>query len=169
MNVEELAMMAGRAAVIYVFLLALVRVLGKRTIGDLSAFDFIVAMLIAELIDEPINGKEPMLKGIVAILTVSALHYLNGYLSYKSTMIHRLTGGVPRVLVRNGRIDEHAMAREHVGEDKLWEMLREAKIDNIGDVSRATLEPSGQLSVIKTYKAKEADKHDLDALGTSQH
>lgn len=161
MDLTDLAYTAGRAIVIYVFVLIVVRLLGKRTVGNFTAFDLIVAFIISEVVDEPIYGDVPMQQALLAIAAVAGLHYLNSFLSYRSKRFDELTAGKPRLLVENGKMLHDAMAAEHVNEQELFSMLRENQIDDLEDVARAVLETNGQLSVEKTQAAKELEKRDL--------
>ena len=162
---QELAFTAGRALVIYVFLLVVVRLLGKRTVGNFSAFDLIVALILGEIVDEPIFGDVPMAQALLAVAVVALLHAANEYLSYRSTAFDRLTGGASTVLVRNGALDRRALAKERLNEEELMSLLRMQSIDDLADVREARLEPSGQLSVLKTDAAKELQKEDLQRAG----
>lgn len=164
MDAQELALTAGRAFIIYVFLLAVVRLLGKRTVGNFSAFDLIVALILGEIVDEPIFGDVPMAQALLAIAVVAVLHAGNEFLSYRSTAFDRLTSGGSTVLVRNGVPDRRALAKERINEEELMSLLRMQSIDNLADVREARLEPSGQLSVLKTDQAKELKKGDLQRL-----
>ncbi len=161
MELRELGMTALRATVIYVFLLVVVRLLGKRAIGHSTAFDFMVALLLGEVVDEPIYGDVPLWQALVVIAVIGFWHLVNSYLSYASVTFDRLTGGPPTVLVRDGVPDRRAMAAEKVNEEELSTMLRLQQIDDLADVKVATLEPGGQLSVIKTEAARELQKGDL--------
>src|SRR5690606_21947915 len=150
MDVQELVMTALRASVIYVFLLVVVRLLGKRTIGSTSAFDLIVALILGEIVDEPIFGDVPMVQGLLAMAVIAFWHFLNSFLSHRSQAFDELTGGKPQVMVRDGEIDRAAMAKERINEEELWSLLRQQQIEDLREIKKATLETSGALSVIKT-------------------
>jgi uncharacterized membrane protein YcaP (DUF421 family) len=164
MDWQELVLTALRATLIYTFLLVVIRLLGKRTIGHSTAFDFMVALILGEVVDEPIYGDVPVVQALVVIAVIAAWHWVNSWLSYRSPWIDWLTAGVPRVLVRDGAIDRAAMAKELVNEEELWSMLRENGIERLEDVKTATLESGGKLSVLKTAEARELRKGDLDRL-----
>jgi uncharacterized membrane protein YcaP (DUF421 family) len=164
MDYQELAMTAARASVIYFFLLVLIRMLGKRTVGNFTAFDLIVALILGELVDGPIYGDVPLIQGLVALVVISGWAYLDEHLSYRFSVIDRLTGGSPTVLVRDGEIDWKGMAEERINEEELWSLLRLQQIEKLEDVKQATLETNGELSVIKTEEAKELEKGDLQRL-----
>lgn len=161
MDLEALAMTAARATVIYVFLLVVVRLMGKRTIGHSTAFDFMVALILGEVVDEPIYGDVPLVQALLVIAVVAGWHALNAWLSYRSVRFDHLTGGGPAVLVRDGVIDRRALAAARVNEAELWSLLRLQQVDDLAEVRQATLEPNGQLSVLRTRPARELQKGDL--------
>jgi uncharacterized membrane protein YcaP (DUF421 family) len=162
MELQELALTALRATIIYVVLLVVVRLMGKRTVGSATAFDFMVALILSEIVDEPIYGDVPMVQALVVIGVVAGWHSINSWLSYRSRRWDHLTGGEPTVLVKDGRMDRDGMRTERVNEEELWSLLRLQGIDDLGDVKTATLEPDGALSVIKTDEARELQRGDLD-------
>jgi uncharacterized membrane protein YcaP (DUF421 family) len=162
MDAHDLAMTALRASIIYVFLLVVVRLLGKRTVGAPTAFDFMVALILSEVVDEPIYGDVPLVQGLLVIGVVAAWHFVNSYLSYRSERFDRLTGGAPTVLVKDGVMVRDGMRAERINDEELWSLLRLQGIDALGDVKEATLEPDGVLSVLKTDEARELRKGDLD-------
>lgn len=162
MDYQELAMTALRAAAIYIFLLTIVRLLGKRTVGNFTAFDLIVAFILGEVVDEPIFGDIPLIQGLLAIAVVALLHFLNSYISFRSPAFDKLTGGEPTVLVEYGKRKRDGMERTRVNEKTLESLLRLQQIEELNEVRRATLETNGQLSVIKTEKAQELQKQDLE-------
>jgi uncharacterized membrane protein YcaP (DUF421 family) len=164
MDLHELGLTALRASAIYVFLLIVVRVLGKRTIGGATAFDFMVALILSEVVDEPIYGDVPFVQGLLVIAVVAGWHFVNSYLSYRSQRFDRLAGGKPTILVKHGVVDRDGMRREHVNEEELWSLLRLQGIDDLRDVKEATLEPDGLLSVLKTEEAKELQRRDLEQI-----
>jgi uncharacterized membrane protein YcaP (DUF421 family) len=164
MDLNELGLTAARAAIIYAFVLLVVRLMGKRTVGNFTAFDLIVAFIISEVVDEPIYGDVPMVQALLAIATVAALHYLNSFIGFHVPWFEHLTGGKPRLLIEKGKVLEKAMAAERVSPQEVESLLRENEIDDIRDVERAWLETNGQLSVEKTPEAKELEKRDLTTL-----
>jgi uncharacterized membrane protein YcaP (DUF421 family) len=162
MDVQELVMTALRATLIYALLLVVVRLSGKRTIGHATAFDFMVALILSEVVDEPIYGDVPLVQGVIVIGVVAGWHAVNSYLSYRSERFDRLTGGEPTVLVQDGVFVRRGMRQERINDEELWSLLRLQGIDDVRDVKQATLEPDGLLSVIKTEEARTLQKRDLD-------
>lgn len=163
MDLSQLAWTAARAIVIYLFVLVVMRILGKRTVGNFTAFDLIVAFIISEVVDEPIYGDVPLAQGLLAIGVIAAMHFANSFLGFHFPRLEALTGGKPQLLIENGKLLPEALASERISRSELEAMLREQQIDDVTDVARGTLETNGQLSVIKTRPAQELQKRDLPA------
>jgi uncharacterized membrane protein YcaP (DUF421 family) len=158
---KELGLTAARATAVYAFMLLTIRLLGKRSVGNLTAFDLLVALMLGEVADEIIYADVTIPQGFLSIAVIAFWHFTNSWASYKSKFIDRLTGASPRVLVENGQIVREALAAERMNEQELWSQLRLESVDDLNEVKRATLEPSGQVSVIKQDWAKELQKGDL--------
>lgn len=163
MDPNDLLLTALRATLVYFFMLLVVRLLGKRSIGALSAFDLLVALMLGEVVDEIIYGDVTLLKGFVVIAVVALWHFVNEWSSYRSKTIARLTESAPTLLIKDGVIDPKALAAERLSEDELRSQLRLVSIEDVRDVERAYLEPSGHVSVIRTLAAQPLQKQDLAA------
>lgn len=161
MDVNELLYTALRATFVYFLLLLVVRILGKREIGNTSAFDLIVALILGEVVDEIIYGDVTVLQGVVAIGVVALWHLVNAWASFKSKFIDRLTGAPPTVVVKNGEIQRKDLARERLNEEELFSELRMMGVEDVKEVKRATLEPNGTISVLKEDWAKPVQRRDL--------
>ncbi|HEX2989506.1 MAG TPA: YetF domain-containing protein [Anaerolineales bacterium] len=161
MDWNELLLTALRATFVYFYLLILVRLLGKREIGASSAFDLLVALMLGDVVDEVIYGEVTLAQGAVAMAIIAVWHLVNAFASYKSEFIDKLTGAPPTVLVKNGRIQRKELARERINETELFSGLRLMDVDDIKEVKQATLEPNGQISVLKEDWAKPLQKQDL--------
>lgn len=164
MDTNELLLTALRATFVYFFLLIVVRILGKREIGATSAFDLIVALILGEVVDEIIYGDVTMVQGVTAIGVVAVWHLLNSWASFKSQTIDKLTGASPTVLVKNGKLQKKALAKERLNEEELWSELRMTGVDDLEEVKQATLEPNGSVSVLLEEWAKPVQHQDLSAL-----
>jgi uncharacterized membrane protein YcaP (DUF421 family) len=135
--------------------------LGKREIGNLTAFDLLVALMLGEVTDEIVFGDVSMAKGFVAVGVIAAWHLANSWGSYRSKFIDRLTADSARVLVEHGRIKRDALAHERINQEELDSLLRLQGVDDLKEVERATLEPSGHVSVIKEEWARPVQKGDI--------
>jgi uncharacterized membrane protein YcaP (DUF421 family) len=167
-DINELLYTALRASFVYFFLLLIVRVLGKREIGNTSAFDLIVALILGEVVDEIIYGDVTILQGVIAIGVVAIWHLVNSWASFKSEIIDKITGAPPTVLVKNGQIQRKNLAKERLNEDELLSELRMMGVDDVKEVKQATLEPNGKVSVLQEDWAKPVQRQDLTELKTAK-
>jgi uncharacterized membrane protein YcaP (DUF421 family) len=152
-----------RASIVYVVLLVLLRLSGKRTVKETTPFDFVVALMVGDFPDDVIWGEVPMVQGVVAVGTILGLHGLVLYATYRSQRLDRLIGS-PAVIVRDGMPLPSRLRRERIAPDALRSGLRERGIGDLAEVGEVTVEPNGQLSVRPHEGARLADRRDLPAL-----
>jgi uncharacterized membrane protein YcaP (DUF421 family) len=164
MDIPDLLQTAGRATLVYFFILFVIRLLGKRSVGITSAFDLLVALMLGEVVDEIIFGDVTLAKGFTAIGVVAIWHFANEWASARSQKIDRLTGGKPTVLMEHGQFNHDHLASERLNREEVLAHLRLEGIDDPKDVKRATLEPSGHISFIKEEAAETVQKRDLPRL-----
>ena len=124
MDISLLLFVAVRAIIVYVFLFTAVRLLGKRKLGIHSAFDLVVAIIMANLASEAIFGTVTLFHGLFAIATIAAVHFTGYYFSARNTRLQRLINAEPVVLIRDGEILVQALKAEHLPEADLWSLLR---------------------------------------------
>ena len=161
MDTHELMMTAVRAAGLYVLMLVIIRLSGKRTIGNFTAFDLLVALMLGEVVDEIIYGDVTFAQGMVAILTVALLQYVNSWLSYFDHGTDKYLEGLPTVVVRQGEFDRKGMRKERMNEKDVMAELRIKGISDLREVKLATIENDGQVSVLKEDWAEPIQKADL--------
>ena len=138
-----------RTLIIYVLVLFVMRFMGKREIGQMQPFEFVISIMIADLATTPMSEIGiPILYGIIPILGLLLIHIVISVLNLKSIKIREIICGKPRILIYRGRIDEQAMIKENFTINELQERLRVNNINNLGDVEFAILETSGQISVV---------------------
>jgi uncharacterized membrane protein YcaP (DUF421 family) len=167
MDPRELALTAARAAAVYALMLVVVRLLGKRTIGNFTAFDLLVALMLGEVVDEMIYGDVPFLQGTVAILAIGGLAYVNSWLSFSSLRLAKLFEGQPTVIIRDGRLERDGMRAERMNEGDVISELRLHGTDDPGRVREARVETDGEFSVLFKDEEEPARKRDLAAIETS--
>jgi uncharacterized membrane protein YcaP (DUF421 family) len=156
---SELWQTAARAVAVYAVMLFIVRLSGKRTIGNFSAFDLLVALMLGEVVDEIIYGDVTIAQGMTAIVTVALLQYGNSWLSYAG--LDGILEGKPAVLVRNGELQISAMRRERLNSKDVMHELRLQGVNDVAEVRLATLENDGQISVLREEWAEPLQKGDL--------
>lgn len=139
-----------RAIVIYIFVLIVMRLMGKREIGQLQPFELVISMMIADLAAIPLStGGVPLFKGIISILGLLIMHLLISVINMKSVVLRGIISGKPNILIYRGKINEKALIKERFTINELQEKLRSNGIMNLGDVEYAILETSGDISVIE--------------------
>jgi uncharacterized membrane protein YcaP (DUF421 family) len=140
-----------RTAIIYVVVLVGLRLSGKREIGQMTVFDLVALLLIANVVQNAMVGLDTSLTGgIIATIVLLLLNALVSQLRLHSPRLRRLVEGSPTVLVLHGEAIAASMRREGIDEDTLAAALREHGVQEIGDVEMAVLEIDGSISVVPT-------------------
>lgn len=138
-----------RAIILYIVVLIVMRLMGKREIGQMQPFELAISIMIADLAATPMAETGiPISNGIVPILGLLVMHLAISTLNIKSTKAREIICGKPSILIYRGKIDEKVLRRERFTINELEERLRDNNIFNIGDVDYAILETSGQVTVI---------------------
>lgn len=161
MEVQELLMTALRAVAVYVLMLIIIRLLGKRTIGNFTVFDLLVALMLGEVVDEMIYGDVTLLQGSVAVVVLAFAKSATSWLTYWDHGFDALLEGTPTVVVRDGDLVRKGMKKERMNEKEVMAHLREQGIDDIREVKFAIVEDDGKVSVIKREWAEPIQKADL--------
>jgi uncharacterized membrane protein YcaP (DUF421 family) len=161
MDAHELLMTALRAAGVYILMLAVIRLLGKRTVGNFTAFDLLVALMLGEVVDEIIYGDVSLAQGAVAVGVVAATHYCNSWLSWWDHGFDRILEGTPTVIVRDGALQRDGLRAEHMNEKDVRAELRQQGVEDLAEVRLAQVEVDGQVSVIRQEWASPAQKADV--------
>lgn len=146
-----------RSIILYMILIATIRLMGKRQIGQMEASEFVVTMLVANLASIPMqDGGIPLFSGIVPILTVLGIELLLSALSLRSIRLRKVFCGKPVILIENGRILRENLERTRVTLDELSGHLREKDVLDPRTVQYAILETNGNLSVFPYPKERPA-------------
>jgi uncharacterized membrane protein YcaP (DUF421 family) len=159
--VEHLLAFAVRATATYVFLLILLRISGKRTVGEGTPFDVVVALVIGDFPDDMIWGEVPLAQGFVAMGTVMVIHLCVVYASFHSLWFDRLVGSGPAVLVRDGRLRGRALRAGRMNDGDLDVVLRHHGGVPLHEVEEAALEPTGEVSLRRVRGARPATQRDV--------
>ena len=138
-----------RSIVLYIIVLIVMRLMGKREIGQLQPFELAISIMIADLATIPMADIGiPITNGIVPILGLLLMHLIISAINMKSIKAREIICGRPTVLIYRGRIDEKELKKERFTINELEERLRSSGVVNLGDVEYAILETSGQVTVI---------------------
>lgn len=144
-----------RVAVIYGIILAGLRLTGKREIGQMAPFDFVLLLLIANAVQNAMVGPDTSLVGgITAALTLFLINASIARLTLRYPYLRKIVEGTPTILVRDGSVIYQNLLKEGISRDMLAEMLREHGTSAVSDVRLAMLEIDGSISVVRTDNSK---------------
>ena len=143
----------ARAAIVYVFLIVLLRVTGKRQVGQLAPFDLVLLLVLSNAVQNSIIGSDGSLPGgLISAGTLVGLNYLVGALTYRSRKVEDLIEGRPQVLIHDGRLYEDVLAGAKITRHELHAALRQAGCSEVEEVKTAMLEINGAISVLPRRK-----------------
>ena len=152
-----------RAIVLYILVLVVMRLMGKREIGQMQPFELAISIMIADLATLPMTETGvPISNGIIPILGLLVMHLTISMLNLKSTKAREIICGKPAILIFRGKVDEKVLKKERFTINELEERLRTNNIFNIGDVEYAVLETSGQLTVIPKPNKRATTPEDFN-------
>jgi uncharacterized membrane protein YcaP (DUF421 family) len=152
---------ALRAIVIFVALYVLVRLMGKRELGQMTPFELIVLVVIGDLIQQGVTQNDFSLTGaIIAVSTIALLALLMSWASYLWPWAERLLEGEPRVIVRDGEILTPNLHRSRLTASEIESEMRLAGIGKLKDVAWAILEPRGKISFIQRDRSGDGDREE---------
>jgi len=139
-----------RAAVIYFFLLAVFRLAGKRTFSQMTSFDFVLLLIVAEATQQALVGNDYSLtQSLLVIVTLVGIDIFLSLVKQRFPRIEKWVDGVPLVIVENGRPLKHLMDKERVDEKDILAAARETQgLERMDQIQFAILERSGGISII---------------------
>jgi uncharacterized membrane protein YcaP (DUF421 family) len=140
--------MALRAMLVYVLALLLVRIGSKRFLSQATAFDVIVAIMLGSILSRAINGSAPLIPTILAAGALVGLHCVFAALAARTSFFGPLVKGEPRLLIKDGQVQEEEMRRAKLSDHDLEQALRLQSRTDPSKIKRAYLERNGSISVI---------------------
>ncbi len=154
-----------RAIILYIIVLLVMRLMGKREIGQLQPFELAISIMIADLASIPMTDPGiPITNGIIPIFGLLIMHLLISIMNMKSMKAREIVCGKPSILIYRGKIDEKVLQKERFTINELQERLRGKDIVNIGDVEYAILETSGEVTVIQKPNKRTTIPEDFDIM-----
>ena len=158
-----MSIMLIRSIVIYIFVLVVIRLMGKRQVGEMQPFEFVITLIIADLACIPMAELAvPLVHGIVPIFSLLLLHFLICFLSRKSMKIRYLITGRPAIVVDGNGIDYKELKKLNMTLDDLIEAMRGCEVYNIEDIAYAIIETNGKMCVIKKAEVEPPTKQELE-------
>ena len=154
-----------RSIVLYIIVLIVMRLMGKREIGQLQPFELAISIMIADLASIPMTDPgTPIFNGIIPILGLLIMHLLISMINLKSSKAREIICGRPSILIYRGKIDEKNLRKERFTINELEERLRGNNVINLGDVEYAILETSGQVTVIQKPDKRNTIPQDFNII-----
>ena len=151
-----------RVSIIYLVVLIVMRLMGKREISQMQPFELVIAIMIADLASVPMSDTGiPIFNGIIPILALLLFQLIISIINLKSITLRKIICGKPRMLIYRGKIDEGALKKEKITINELQERLRQNNIFSIGQVEYAILETSGQISIIQKPEKRNTIPEDF--------
>jgi uncharacterized membrane protein YcaP (DUF421 family) len=161
---NDLLGIAIRISVMFLYTLIVLRLSGKRSIGNLSPMDFVVATIIGDLFDDVFWAEIPVAQGLVGLTTILLLHSLISYAGWRSLTIERLVASSKTPVIQAGHFIAQGLKHERTAQENVLAQLRFQDQDKLKEIKEANWEPSGELSLLKQPDAKPAEKRDQAAL-----
>ena len=138
-----------RAAVVYSALIIILRVTGKRQVGQLAPFDLVLLLVLSNAVQNSMNGGDnSLIGGLISAVTLVTLNYLVGYATFKNKRIEAIIEGRPLLIIHNGRVLKDVLAHAMVTHHELDAALRQTGHACIDEVQSAILENNGAITVI---------------------
>lgn len=155
-----------RTIILYILVVCIMRIMGKRQIGELQPFELVIAIMLSELAAVPMQDTGiPLIHGIIPILTLMVLQIFISLITLKSQRARKIICGIPSILIENGMVVENELIKQRINLDDLMEDLRMAGYINITDIEYAILENSGKLSIIPKFSKSPMTREDMKMKG----
>ena len=143
-----------RSASVYVFLILILRVSGKRQIGQLAPFDLVLLLVLANAVQNSMTGGDnSLVGGLISCSTLVGLNYMVGFATFRNKKLEDIFEGRPQDLIHNGRVLEDVMAETKVSRHELEAALRQSGCAQVSECHSAILENNGVISVVKKKDA----------------
>ena len=138
-----------RVVIIYILVVALLRLMGKRQIGEMEPFELVITLIIADLATIPMAEQTiPIWYGVVPLVAITIVHFVFSFLSQKSTTVRDILSGKPAIVITPDGVDMKEMKKLNMSFEELQEQLRNVNYFDLGDINYAIIERNGKISVI---------------------
>jgi uncharacterized membrane protein YcaP (DUF421 family) len=141
-----------RSVIVYAFLLILLRLTGKRQVGQLAPFDLVLLLVLSNAVQNSMNaGDNSLIGGLISAATLVGLNFFIGYATYRNKTLEAIIEGRPQVLIHNGKLFQDVMAGAKLTHHELNAALRQAGCTCVEEVHTAILENNGSVSVVPRH------------------
>ena len=159
-----------RTVILYLCVVAALRLMGKRQLGELQPSELVIALMISDLAAIPIESDRiPISRGIIPVFTLVLLEFILSILVLKSVTLRKLITGTPTQIIKDGKFDENQLKKLRITFDDVMEQLRLAGYSSISQIDSAFIETNGQLSIVPTEKERPVVCKDLNLSPSQTH
>jgi len=154
-----------RPILVYLFLVLVLRLAGRRELAQLNSFDLVVLMMLANTVQNATIGNDnSLVGGLIGVSALLLVNYVVVRLLYVRPRLDRLVEGGPTLLIKDGKVLRRNLAKEAISEGQLMEAVRKQGLATVGQVAEAVLETGGVISVVPTTTAEERMRHLYETL-----
>jgi uncharacterized membrane protein YcaP (DUF421 family) len=151
-----------RPIIVYLALILLLRVFGKRELAQLNPFDLVVLLSLSNTVQNALIGDDNSISGgVIGAFTLLAINWLVVRLLYNSPKLERIVEGTDETLILEGMIDHAALKREMLSQDELLAVIHRQGFDDFDEVEECTIGPNGQFYVRGRQPSQEDERHSL--------
>ncbi len=144
-----------RGLIIYVFLIVILRITGKRQIGQMSPFDLVLLLVLSNAVQNSMNGGDnSVAAGMILSITLVTVNWLTGQITFLSKKAERLIEGSPQVLIHDGKVYENALAEAQLTRHELMSSIRGEGYSDLSEIRAVILENDGSISVIPKHSPR---------------
>jgi uncharacterized membrane protein YcaP (DUF421 family) len=154
----------ARPVIVYLVLVVLLRIFGKRELAQLNPFDLVVLLSLSNTVQNAIIGDDNSVSGgIIGAVGLLAINWIVVRLLFRSPRLTRLLEGRATIFIRNGQVDQNALTHESMTRDELVEVIHRQGFEHIHQVRKCQLEPNGTF-YLESFDPSDAEKHHAELL-----
>ena len=145
-----------RATVVFLGLFLMFKIWGRKHLGEMAAFDFVLLLIMSEAVQNSLVGDDKtIVGGLIVVATFMLLSSIMNIISFHFRKAERFLEGTPKVIIRDGKLMEGVLNHERISLPELLEAIREQGVLHLKDITLAMLEANGKISVIKKSQTKK--------------
>ncbi|MBR3789074.1 MAG: DUF421 domain-containing protein [Clostridia bacterium] len=151
-----------RVVILYLFVSAAIRIMGKRNIGELQPTELVITLLLSEFASIPIEDNSiPLINSLIPVMILISLEIINSVISMKSTKFRNISDGNALLIIKDGKLDQKQLKKLRFTVDDVLSALRQKDVFDLNEVAYAIIETNGTLSVLLKPKFQNATKQDV--------
>ena len=154
-----------RTVIIYVFLISIMRLMGKRQLGELEVSELVSTIILSDIASLPICDQDiPLFYAIIPIITITFFEVSMSFLLTKAPCLKKLLSASPSILINKGKLDRRELSKNRISLDELISELRQKAVADISEVEYAIIEQNGKITVIPKAQYSPPKAADLGLL-----